>query len=152
MTSSNDNPFDFHNYVVSRISSAKTFEERLQARTDVGYERFGPTAKQIGLRLLERGNRLDLPEYPNALVLGVATYSNPEMTLLNQCFRYLRDRADSFIFDIDVVLNYDDLQLVMPGASLFKKTPVLAEYDAGTLIQVTEGNVAMSRLAELVKS
>jgi|GEM_PF-6492114 len=138
--------FDFTQATKEMLAKATTFEQQLSARTTVGREQFVRAVANAGLHLLGPEDSLDLGIHPDALVVGVATWSNPDMELLDATLKYLNSRKGVFIFDVDTRLSIEDLDKVIPHCPPPMKTPVVVEYVDGALTFNASGKDACARL------
>ena len=106
----------------------------------------------MDLNALDQQDELNLLQNPDALVIGVATYSNPDMNFLDSFSDFFRKRKHVFIFDIDDVRSEKDLQRKIPGGFLFTRTPVVGEYKQGLLRTFEQGSAAISHVDALSRS
>ena len=147
MDSSNSNLFEIYDLVRAKITNSVTDVDRLTARTRIGRKIFHDGIRSANLRSLNVGDQIDLLSDPNALAVGIATYSNEQMQLLNRTWKVLRQRR-AFIFDIDSFISFDQLACAVPGIAPFVQTPVLFEYGNGLLMRSLEGREALQTLSD----
>lgn len=120
------------------LEKASSIEDRLVARTIVGHKYLAPKVRSAGLQFLECHQSLSIERSAEMIVIGVASYSDPDIDVLNEFMTCLRLQC-TFIFDIDCVRSHEDLTRFMPMAPLFIKNPVLATYKNGILSSFEQG-------------
>lgn len=122
--------FDFESALIRRLETAANDPERWAARTTVGKEEFGPAAERAGFRLLVTADRLTVPKWGACLVVGVATWSDPDVAVLDSAVDRIRTRQIStWVFDIDESRTVADLEAFMPEVRMRPtNTPIFAYY------------------------
>lgn len=94
--------FDFQFALDRRLQAALGDPERWAARTAVGREEFGPAAVRAGLDVLRHGDKLSVQTRGSCLVIGVATWSDPDIAALDAAVDRIRTRQiPTWVFDID---------------------------------------------------
>jgi hypothetical protein len=125
--------FDFSGEVERAICEAKDEVSRLSARTAIARARFPNAVVGAGFSLLSRGEPFSPSAYHHALVIGVATWSDPDLAALENLAKDSCSRdVEVIVFDIDDWPLKDILQ-ALPGASTFTSTPVVTQYRDGVL-------------------
>jgi len=96
------NFFDFSDETERAAGEARDEATRLSARTVVGRQRFPGAVQKAGFTLIHPGQPFDPNAYPQILVIGAATWSDPDLATLD---RLANDPATRrfkiFVFDID---------------------------------------------------
>ncbi|HEV3330372.1 MAG TPA: hypothetical protein VG096_05285 [Bryobacteraceae bacterium] len=134
--------FDFSDEVGRATREAKDDVSRLSARTTIGRMRFPDSVARAGFSLLTPGRPFSPAAYDHVLVVGVATWSDPDLATLEKL------AADSDGRDVKIVVfDLDDWSLgdilgTFPGVAKFKATPVVLEYRGSDLALQSEGRDA----------
>src|SRR5215467_7301148 len=98
--------FDFSDAVDHAIWDAKDDVSRLSARTTVGRQEFPGAAAKAGFLLLAPGQGFSTGAHSHVLVIGAATWSDPDLAVLDKV------AADSQHRDVKVVVfDVDDWSL-----------------------------------------
>ena len=143
--------FDFEAALNRRLEATVNDEERWAARTIVGKEEFAPAAIRAGLKMLHRGDRFAPPSNTASVVIGVATWSDPDVAVLDSAVDRIRARnIPTWVFDIDECQSISELQSFLPQMDMRPtKTPVFAFYVEGHLQTCGQGSDAVHWLEQL---
>ena len=117
----------------------RSAEARLRARSEVGKREFPNAVRDAGLHFLPCDATVDFDRFPDASVIGTATWSDPDMAFLDQVVSQVPDRTSIFVFDVDCCQSESDIQRLIPGARPFFQTPVVAQFRSGKLGELFVG-------------
>jgi len=93
-----------------------------------------------GFLLLRRGESLDLENFPNALSIGIAVWSQADLEVLELLAeRFEKLQKQIFVFSVDDFDKERCLQDFMPNVPPPTRTPIIAEYESGKLVTHIEG-------------
>ena len=112
-------------------------------------ERFPTIAAAQGFRLWSPGD--PLPPAPTRILIGIATYSRPDLELLDQLAmlrQTLRD-PDSVVieaFNVRTLRSMQDFDSYIPGIAPVAQSPVAARWSRGRLIDRAKGAQAREAL------
>jgi hypothetical protein len=135
--------FDFSDEVERAIWEAKDDVSRLCARTTIGRQRFPDAVMRAGFSLLEPGRPLSPDACQHVLVVGVATWSDPDLIALEKLAVDSRGRdVKVLVFDIDD-WSLEDILRTFPGVTAVRATPVVAQYRNEVLTFQGEGRDAI---------
>jgi hypothetical protein len=141
--------FDFSEDVERTAVDATDLVSRLSARTDVGRKMFPGAARRAGFSLLDDGGPFSPSSHKHALVIGVATWSDPDLEALERLARNVRGRDVSVtVFDIDDWAS-KDIPRVLTDAFIFRQSPMVLQYRDGALTFSGEGRDAIMWLDEI---
>ena len=141
------NYFDFSEQVCEQLARTKNLEEELSARTTVGKREFPAAVKRAGLRFLGAEARAPVDSSPTALVIGIATWSDPDLEALERYVARSHSSPDDvFVFDVDDAVGLAETARVLPQAPLYMWTPVVGVYDNSRLSQFFQGKEAIAFL------
>ena len=94
--------FDFSDEVERAIWEAKNEASRLSARTTIGRIRFPNAVARAGFSLLKPRQSFLPSAHQYVLVIGVATWSDPDLAALEKLAKDSRNRdVEVMVFDID---------------------------------------------------
>ena len=110
---------------------------------------FRTRIQQLGLVALREhdGAPCELSGCERAIVLGVATWSSPDLEALDTLVAEVKGLA-LLVFDLDACRDAARLQALMPGCSLPLQSPVLATYSRGELLISLEGERATAWIVQ----
>lgn len=131
--------FDFSGEVERAVWQANDEASILSARTEVGRKLFPGAAAQAGFSLLRVGEPFLVSPDEQVLVIGVATWSDPDLATLDRVAERTLDKAARVVvFDIDD-WTLDEIVRVFPGVQQFKSTPLVLQYREGALTFCGDG-------------
>jgi hypothetical protein len=134
--------FDFSDEVAREIWEANDDVWRLCARTTIGRKRFPDAVTRAGFFLLIPGRPFS-PSGNHVLVIGVATWSDPDLIALEKLAIDSRGRdVKVLVFDIDD-WSLKDILGTFPGVVTIRATPVVAQYRDEVLTFQGDGPDAM---------
>jgi hypothetical protein len=94
--------FDFSDEAAHEIWEAKDDIQRLCARTTIGRKLFPDAVTRAGFSLLTSGRQFSPGGWRHVLVIGVATWSDPDMIALEKLAADSRGRdVKVLVFDVD---------------------------------------------------
>jgi hypothetical protein len=135
--------FDFTDEIHRSLAEAKDEPTKWSVRTTVGRQLFPRAVELAGFRFLPEGSSLVPASFENVLVIGIATWSDPELRALEKLAPViLQSPAPVFVYDIDD-WSLERIQDVMPGATKMLGTPIVAQYTRGRLSYFGYGDDAM---------
>jgi hypothetical protein len=143
------NFFDFSSEVERAVTEAEDETARLCARTDVGRRLFPSAVQRAGFSLLQQQEAFSPGTNEHVLVVGAASWSDPDLAALDRLARQTRNR------DVRVVvLDVDDWSLenilrTFPGAPNPKATPFVFQYKNGVLTYAGDGHQAILWLDQI---
>jgi len=122
---------------------------RWAARTEVGRRLFPAAVARAGFTFLLPYDGFHPEAGKHILVIGAASWSDPDLLALDRLAINLSGRAiQVVIFDVDY-WQLDDIVRAFPGAWCFKSTPVVLQYDGGALNYTGEGHDAVLWLDQI---
>jgi hypothetical protein len=93
--------------------------------------------------LLRAGQPFLADAADQVLVIGVATWSDPDLIALERLAKYLRGRnVKVVVFDVDD-WRLSEILKTFPGAHGFKTTPFVIQYRFGEISFTGEGHAAV---------
>ena len=141
--------FDFSDLVERAIHDAKDDPTRWSARTTIGRQEFPSAVRRAGLNLLQHGELFDPRTRPRALLIGVATWSDPDMNDLDNLVRAAGNRkCDIYVIDVDDCGGKEDIETFMPGVGSITRTPFVAQYRQSELVYFGQGQDALALLEQ----
>lgn len=124
--------FDFTGAYVAAYAAAKTEPEKWTVQTRVGAEQFPAALKRAGIIQLHESSEKLIGSAPHVLVVGVATWSHPDLAILDDIVAITRTRdVLLLVFDIDDCRDMEDIHRFIPDADFVSHTPVIAQYREG---------------------
>jgi hypothetical protein len=133
--------FDFFDEVERAIREASGDASRLSARTTIGRMRFPGSVARAGFSLLRPGQPFSPSTHDHVLVVGVATWSDPDLAALEKLAVDPRGRnVEILVFDIDD-WSLTDILATFPGIAKFTETPVVLQYRDSEVTFQGEGRV-----------
>jgi hypothetical protein len=137
--------FDFREVANKLGAGSKNPNDIIAARNKAIEQEFPKAISKLGWHLLKRGDSFDPSQSPHVIVIGVATWSDPDLQGLELLAKQLQGKSiDVYVFDIDECLTFEQLLSLVPGISPAKQTPVVAEYRDGRLLKNFEGPEALA--------
>lgn len=142
--------FDFtSSCVFPPETDPSTFAE---VRTARGREMFPAAVLKAGWRHMKRGDAFIPEEHGVAVVIGVATWSQPELDALELLVSASREVQRAItVFDVDEIESLDQFSKFLPNVKPKGKTPVVATYEAATLLRSFQGADALDWLHMLAR-
>ena len=106
-------------------------------------ERYLDAISNTDWQVLKRGDCFDPTMTNEAVVLGVAVWSHPDIEGLETLRRSsILVKLRICVFSVDD-LTFGGIALFMPGIRPFSQTPIIAKYIDGKLVQTLEGRAAL---------
>ena len=125
--------FDFTDQIARAHAEAQDDAEKLSLRTTVGRQLFPSAAEMAGFRFLREGSSLNSSNFDRVLIVGVATWSDPDLLTLERLAAVVRGRpVPVYVFDIDD-WSIERIGHVISQAPRIDGTPVAAYYQDGQL-------------------
>ena len=141
--------FDFSGEVERAVIEAKDEASRLSARTETGRRVFPKAVARAGFSLMHVGEPFIPGDSEHVLVIGVATWSDPDLAALDRLAQNARDRVVKvLVLDIDD-WTLDNILRTFPGARRFGSTPLVLQYKERVLTFSGEGHDAVLWLDQI---
>jgi hypothetical protein len=141
--------FDFSDEVERAVLEARDEPSRLSARTETGRKVFPRAVARAGFSLMPVGELFVPGDSEHVLVIGVATWSDPDLAALDRLAQNTRDRIiEVRVLDIDD-WTLDDILRTFSGARRFRSTPLVLQYKEGVLTFSGEGHDAVLWLDQI---
>jgi hypothetical protein len=141
--------FDFSDDVERAVWEARDEITRLSARTETGRRLFPMAAARAGFTLTSVGQPFVPGANEHVLVIGIATWSDPDLAALDGLAQNTRERRIKvLVLDIDD-WKLDDILRTFPGAQRFRSTPLVLQYKGGVLAFSGEGHDAILWLDQI---
>jgi hypothetical protein len=113
------------------------------ARTEVGRRLFPRAVERAGFSLLQPRAAFSLGGSAHVIVVGAASWSDPDLTALDRLAQDTRNRdVRVVVVDVDSWPLEDILQ-AFPGAPSPKATPFVLQYKRGALTYAGDGHEAI---------
>jgi hypothetical protein len=110
---------------------------------------FPGAVKRAGFSHLSPGDPFDPTGSYHALVIGAATWSDPDLAALDRLALNVQGRTVKvLVLDIDD-WRVDEILKAFPGARRFRSTPLILQYKDGTLTFAGEGHEAVLWLDQI---
>ena len=138
--------FDFKR-IEAELSSTDDPAMRVAERNRLTDKLFLDDIDRAGWVLLRPSEHMKLPTRGRAIVLGTVLWSTIDHELLKEAATLLAGNENVFLVNLDEVHSAAELDAVMPGVPPQTDTPVVAEYQDGTLRRVAAGRSARTLLA-----
>ena len=117
-------------------------------------------ARNLLPKLLAESNLAErLPDSPiddkrRHVVLGIASYSNHDLKLLdelNESYDKWKYTIKLEVFDVANCTSMDSIQDYIPGAGIIRATPIMKCWDRGQPLEIARGLDQVATLRELIK-
>jgi hypothetical protein len=149
MTAGMPSYFDFSAEVERAVTEAVDETARWCARTDVGRRLFPGAVERAGFFLLQASAAFSPGANGHLLVVGAASWSDPDLAALDRLALQSRSRdVQVVVFDVDFWPLEEILQ-AFPGAPQFKATPFVLQYKHGALTYAGDGHDAILWLDQI---
>lgn len=141
--------FDFSGEVQRAVAEAPDEMARWCARTDVGRRLFPGAVERAGFWLLQPREAFRPGAREHVLVVGAASWSDPDMAALDRLAEQTRIRdVRVVVFDVDD-WQLEDILLAFPDAPKPKATPFVLQYKQGALPYAGDGHDAVMWLDQI---
>ena len=135
--------FDFSDAVQRALWDAEDDVSRLCARTTIGRQQFPNAAATAGFSLLKPGQIFSASTHTHILVVGVATWSDPDLAALDKLAADSRNRdVNVVVFDVDY-WSLSDILTTFPNVIRVRATPIVFQYRNSRLTFQGDGADAM---------
>jgi hypothetical protein len=134
--------FDFSDAVERAVREAQDDVSRLCARTTIGRQRFPDAAAKAGFSMLAPGQLLSPSSDDHVLVVGIATWSDPDLAALDRLAVDSQNReVKVVVFDVDD-WSLSDILSTFTNVKQIHATPVVFQYRNSQLTFQGEGRDA----------
>jgi len=141
--------FDFSTEVERAVAQAENEMARWSARTEVGRRLFPSAVERAGFRLLRPREEFRPEAEEHVLVIGAASWSDPDLMALDSLAQQTRNRdLRAIVFDVDD-WQLEDIRSAFPGAPNPKATPFVLQYKRGSLTYAGDGHDAVLWLNQI---
>ncbi len=141
--------FDFSAEVQRAVTEASDDTARWSARTEVGRRLFPGAVERAGFSLLQPRAALSPGASEHLLVVGAASWSDPDLAALDRLAQHTRNRdVYVVVFDVDY-WPPEDILRAFPGAPNPKATPFVVQYKRGALTYACDGHEAILWLDQI---
>lgn len=143
------NFFDFSAEVERAVAEAPDDMARWSARTDVGRRLFPSAVERAGFSLLQPQATFSPGVGEHVLVVGAASWSDPDLAALDRLAQHARNRdMHVVVFDVDY-WSLEDILRAFPGVPNPKATPFVLQYKRGALTFAGGGHEAIQWLDQI---
>lgn len=141
--------FDFSGEVQQAVAEAPDEMARWCARTEVGHRLFPGAVERAGFWLLQPREAFRSDAKDQVLVVGAASWSDPDMAALDRLAQQTRNHyVRVVVFDVDD-WQLEDILRAFPGAPNPKATPFVLQYKRGALTYAGDGHDAVLWLEQI---
>lgn len=141
--------FDFSAEVERAVTEASDDTSRWCARTEVGRRLFPGAVERAGFSLLQPASAFSPGAREHVLVVGAASWSDPDLAALEKLAEQTRNRdVPVVVIDVDD-WRLEDILRAFPGAPNPKATPFVLQYKRGALTYAGDGHEAVLWLDQI---